>query len=99
MSVKVNFRLPEELVEKADAAAEIAHGNRTEIVKRALQQYLREMEDDEKLRQELVELYLDGEIRFKVLEEFIGKQDADAVKNSREILEEAGELAEELAET
>lgn len=35
MTRKVNFRLPDELVEKADVAAEVSHKNRTEIIKDA----------------------------------------------------------------
>jgi predicted transcriptional regulator len=35
MTRKVNFRLPDELVEKADVAAEVSNKNRTEIVKEA----------------------------------------------------------------
>jgi metal-responsive CopG/Arc/MetJ family transcriptional regulator len=46
MSTKVNFRLPEELVEKADVAAEISRKNRTEIVKEALQEYLKQVENE-----------------------------------------------------
>ena len=38
MSEKVNFRLPEELIDKADVAAKVSHKNRTEIVKDALRE-------------------------------------------------------------
>ncbi len=37
MSTKrVNFRLPEEVVEQADVAAEVTHKHRTEIIVEAL---------------------------------------------------------------
>lgn len=98
MSTKVNFRLPEELVEKADVAAEISRKNRTEIVKEALQEYLKQVENDEKFKESIVELYLDGQISFEVLTEFIGRQDAEAVKSSKNILEGGEGLADELAE-
>ncbi|MFT4892691.1 MAG: metal-responsive CopG/Arc/MetJ family transcriptional regulator [Candidatus Nanohaloarchaea archaeon] len=98
MSTKVNFRLPEELVEKADVAAEISRKNRTEIVKEALQEYLKQVENDEKFKESIVELYLDGRISFEVLTEFIGRQDAEAVKSSKNILEGGEGLADELAE-
>jgi len=98
MTRKVNFRLPDELVEKADVAAEISHKNRTEIIKEALQQYLQEVEDDEKFKEAVVELYLDNEIGFDTLKQFIGRQDAESVRASKALLEQGEDLAEELAE-
>ena len=97
-TTKVNFRLPNELVEKADVAAEVSHKNRTEIVRDALQQYLREVEDDQKFNEAVVELYLDDEIGFETLKEFIGRQDAESVQVSKTILKQGNELADELAE-
>jgi metal-responsive CopG/Arc/MetJ family transcriptional regulator len=98
MSTKVNFRLPEELVEKADVAAEVSRKNRTEIVKEALQEYLKQVEDDDKFKEAVVELYIDNQISFEVLVEFIGRRDAEAVKSSKNILEGGEELADELAD-
>jgi len=94
---KVNLRLPDEMVEKADAVAEISHGSRTDILKQALQEYFKQVENDEKFKQEIVELYLEEEIGFEVLKEFIGRQDAEAVKTSRSILENGDEMARDLA--
>lgn len=97
MTRKVNFRLPDELIEKADVAAEVSHKNRTEIIKEALQQYLREVEDDEKFKEAVVELYLDDEIGFETLKQFIGRQDAESVRASKALLEQGEDLADELA--
>jgi predicted DNA-binding protein len=98
MTTKVNFRLPEELIEKADVAAEVTHKNRTDIVIEALQEYLEEVEDDEKFKEAVVELYLDDKISFEVLKEFIGRQDAESVEASKSVLEKGEQLAEDLAE-
>ncbi|RKD87986.1 CopG family ribbon-helix-helix protein [Halopiger aswanensis] len=97
-TTRVNFRLPDELLEKADVAAEITHKNRTEIIKEALQQYFEEVEDDEKFKEELIELYLDDQIGFETLKEFVGRQDAEAVQASKSVLEQGDELADELAD-
>ncbi|MFC6989629.1 ribbon-helix-helix protein, CopG family [Haloplanus sp. GCM10025708] len=97
-STKVNFRLPDDLVEKADVAAEVSHKNRTEIVKEALQKYLEEIEDDEAFKEAVIELYLDDRIGFDTLKEFIGRQDAESVKASKTILDQGEDLADELAE-
>jgi predicted transcriptional regulator len=98
MTTKVNFRLPDDLVEKADVAAEVTHKNRTDIVIEALQEYLEEVEDDEKFKEAVVELYLDDGISFEVLKEFVGRQDAESIKASKNLLEQGDELADELAE-
>lgn len=97
-NTRVNFRLPEDLIEKADVAAEVSKKNRTEIVKEALQEYLEEIEDDEKFKEAVVELYLDDQIGFDTLKEFIGRQDAESVRASKTILDQGEELADELAE-
>lgn len=97
-TTRVNFRLPDELLEKADVAAEVTHKNRTEIVTEALREFLEDVEDDEAFREAVVELYLDGQIDFDVLKEFIGRQDAEAVRASKSILDQGDELADELAD-
>ena len=95
---RVNFRLPEELVRQADIAAEVTHKNRTEVLVEALQQYLAEMEDDEHFREAVVELYLDGTVAFDTLAETVGRQDAEAVRASKELLDDGESLADELAD-
>lgn len=95
---RVNFRLPDDLIEKADVAAKVSHKNRTEIIKEALQEYLQEVEDQEEFKEAVVELYLDDEIGFDTLKEFIGRQDAESVRASKTLLDQGDELADELAE-
>jgi metal-responsive CopG/Arc/MetJ family transcriptional regulator len=97
-STRVNFRLPEDLIQKADVAAEVSKKNRTDIIKEALQEYLENMEDDEKFKEAVVELYLDDQIGFEVLKEFIGRQDAESVRASKNILDQGEGLADELTE-
>ena len=97
-NTRVNFRLPEELIEKADVAAKISHKNRTEIIKQALQEYLQTVEDQEEFKEAVVELYLDDEIGFDTLKQFIGRQDAESVRASKNLLDQGDELADQLAE-
>lgn len=96
-TTKVNFRLPDDLLEKADVAAEITHKNRTDIITEALQAYLDEVEDNEAFREGVVDLYLDGQIGFEVLTAFLGRQDAEAVRASKTLLDQGDELADEMA--
>ena len=97
-TTKVNFRLPNELVERVDVATEVSHKNRAEIVRDALQQHLQELEDNESFQEVAVELYLNGGIRFETLKEIIGRQDAETVQPSRTLLEQDDDLTDELAE-
>jgi predicted DNA-binding protein len=99
MSTKrVNFRLPEELVEQADVAAEVTHKDRTEILVEALRRYLAEIEDDEEFRDAVVELYLDGTVGFDTLAGIVGRQDAESVRASKELLDDGETLADELSD-
>lgn len=97
-STRVNFRLPEELVDKADVVGELNKKTRTEIVKEALQEYLEEIEDDERFKEAVIETYLDDQIGFEVLTEFIGRQDAESVRASKSILDQGDDLADDLAD-
>ena len=97
-TTRVNFRLPDDLLEKADVAAEITQKNRTDIITEALQEYLDEVEEDEEFKEAVVDLYLDDRIGFEVLKEFLGRQDAEAVRASKSVLDQGEELADEMAE-
>lgn len=98
MSTKrVNVRLPEELITQADVAAEVTHKNRTEVLIEALRQYLAEKESDAEFREAVVELYLGDQVDFETLVEVIGRQDAEAVRSSKNVLDHGEELADELA--
>lgn len=97
-TTRVNFRIPKELIEKADVAADITHKNRTEIVTEALRAYLDEIEDTDAFKEELVERYLADDIEYDVLETFIGRQDAAAVRASKTLLDQGNDIADDLAE-
>ena len=97
MSEKVNFRLPEELINKTDVAAKVSHKNRTEIVKDALREYLQEVEDREAFEKAVVELYLEEQIDFNTLKQFVGRQDAESVRASKTLLDQGEDLSNELA--
>lgn len=95
---RVNFRLPESLVEQADVAAAATHRDRTDVVTEALRQYLAEVEDDEAFREAVVELYLDDEVGFEALAEVLGRQDAESVRASKALLDDGEAVAADLAD-
>ncbi|WP_435157931.1 CopG family transcriptional regulator [Haladaptatus sp. DFWS20] len=95
---KVNFRLPVELVTHADIAAEVTHKNRTELLIEALREYLKEIESEESFQEAVIELYLADELEFETLIDIIGRQDAEAVRTSKQLLDEGDDLADKLAD-
>ncbi|WP_042664617.1 ribbon-helix-helix domain-containing protein [Haloferax sp. ATB1] len=95
---RVTIELPEALVARADVAAEVTHTNRTEILIEALRQYLEQKASDEQFREAVVERYLDGQIQFEKLAEIIGRQDAEAVRASKEVLDRGEALADKFTE-
>ncbi|MFB6138643.1 MAG: ribbon-helix-helix protein, CopG family [Halobacteriaceae archaeon] len=97
-TTRVNFRLPEDLVERADAVAEATHKDRTAVVVEALRAYLADVADDETIREAVVERYLDDQVGFDVLREFVGRQDAEAVRASKELLDDGESVARDLAD-
>lgn len=97
-TTRVNFRLPDDLLEKADVAAEVTRKNRTELIVDALREYLQDVEDEDAFKEAVIELYLDGEIGFDTLKQFVGRQDAESVRASKTILDQGEDLADELAE-
>ena len=94
---RVNFRLPEGLVERTDLVATVEGTNRTEVLVEALRAHLDARESTDAFREDLVERYLDGEVEFAALREALGRRDAEAVRASRELLDGGGELSEMLA--
>jgi metal-responsive CopG/Arc/MetJ family transcriptional regulator len=97
-TTRVNFRIPEELIEKADVAAQVAHKNRTEIVTEALREYFADIENEDAFKEAVIELYLDEQIGFETLKEFIGRQDAESVRASKTLLDQGDEMADDLAD-
>lgn len=52
----------------------------------------------DEFKEGVVELYLDEQIGFDPLKEFIGKLDAESVRASKAILDQGDDLANELVE-
>lgn len=97
-TTRVNFRIPEELIERADVAAKLTHKNRTEVVTEALRAYLDEIEDEDAFKEDVIDLYLADEIGFETLQTFLGRQDAESVRASKELLADAEAMADDLTE-
>lgn len=97
-TTRVNFRLSEALVERADVAAAVTDRTRTGVVADALEAHLASLEADDAFEAALVERYLDGDVEFEALRRVLGRQDAEAVRASAALLDDGEGIADALAE-
>jgi metal-responsive CopG/Arc/MetJ family transcriptional regulator len=94
--MRIDLRLPDELVEKTDILAKLEYKNRTDIIKSALTEYLRKVAATQ-LREKAVESYLDNKLTYNELAVVIGRQNAESVKVSKRLLERSDRIAEDIA--
>lgn len=97
-TTRVNFRLSEDLVERADVAAAVTGQTRTAIVADAVEAHLGSLEADDAFEEALVERYLDGEVELEDARRVLGRRDAEAVRASATLLEDAEAIANALSE-
>jgi len=73
---RVHFLSPEELIEQADALADIEGTDRTDIIIDALREYIAEATEDERFRQRVAEAYYDDRIEYDLLKALVGTEQA-----------------------
>ena len=98
MTPEVDIQLSDHLIKKIEVAAKALSTNRTEIIEKALQQHLQELEGDEEFKEAAIELYLHDEIGFEILKQIIGQQDAESAREAKALLERGEDLGDGLAE-
>jgi len=64
------------LIDRADALATVLGDDRTDVLVRALREYLREAAHDDDLVQEIAGAYYDDEIAFEQLKGLVGPEEA-----------------------
>ena len=94
---KISVRLPEELLEEVDAVARVEETDRTSLLKRALVEYLERERHEEAFKERVVRLYLAGRLDDPALDRLLGREDAEAVRTARRLLEKWERLARVLA--
>ena len=94
--MRIDLRLPDELVEKTDILAKLEYKNRTDVIKSALTEYLGRVADTQ-LREKAVESCLDDKLSYNELAVIIGRQNAESVKVSKRLLERSDRIAEDIA--
>lgn len=73
---RVQFRAPRGLISRADALATVLETDRTDILTKALREYLREASHDDDITQEIAGAYYDDDITFQQLTELVGHEEA-----------------------
>jgi len=86
---RVEFDVPESIVQQVDALAAVRETNRTSVILSALHEYLRNASQDDDLKQELAGAYYDGDITFIELEGVVGHEDATNFRVLKKQLDEA----------
>jgi len=84
---RVQFRAPQDLVDRADSLAEVLNSDRTEVLIQALRRYLREAAHDDELKQEIADAYYEDRISHDELAGLVGHEEAANFRVLKEQLE------------
>ncbi|WP_121820769.1 hypothetical protein [Halostella salina] len=84
---RVDFNAPEDLVEEADAVADLLDTSRTNLLIDALRQQLDEIANDESFRRRLKEAYYEDRLGFETVEMVLGREEATRLRLLRESLD------------
>lgn len=92
---RVQFRAPRDLVDRADALADVLGADRTDLLVDALREYLRDAAHDDELKQEIADAYYGDAIAFDELAALVGREEAANFRVLKHQLEtDADELAD-----
>ena len=94
---RISTRFPEDLLDEMDVAAAVEHMDRTELMKRAVTDYLDKLGEDPNFKEKVVDLYLRDRIPYEKLGLLIGTEDAQAVRASKDLIDQGEALARKLA--
>ncbi len=84
---RVQFRAPQELVDRADSLAEVLDSDRTGVLIDALREYLRDAAHDDEVKQEIADAYYAEKITFDELVGLVGHEEAANFRVLKEQLE------------
>lgn len=93
---RVQFRAPHRLIDRTDALADVLGEDRTDILVRALREYLQDATHDDTLIQEIAAAYYDDEITAEQLKTLVGAEEAANLRVLKQQLDE--DFIDEVAE-
>ncbi|MXR50413.1 hypothetical protein GRX03_02170 [Halovenus sp. WSH3] len=94
---RVQFRAPHRLIDRTDALADVLGEDRTDILVRALREYLQDATHDDTLTQEIAAAYYDEEITIEQLKTLLGAEKAANFRVLKRQLDE--DFIDEVADT
>ncbi len=90
--MEISVRIPKGLVRKANTAAEVMDKSRGEIVTEALQEHLADLEEEETLKEDVFDRYLDGELSLETLNRFLDRDATESDRVSKALLDQERDL-------
>lgn len=84
--MKVSVRIPKDLVRKANTAAKVMDKSRGEVVTEALREHLADLEEEDTLKEDVFDQYLDGQIGLETLNRFLDRDDTESDRISKTLL-------------
>jgi predicted DNA-binding protein len=75
---KVSLRIPNDLLERTTVVAEITRKSRGEIVSDALRDHLAELETQAAFKEDVFDLYLNGQISLETLDRVLDSEDPES---------------------
>ncbi|WP_188786888.1 CopG family transcriptional regulator [Halobellus salinus] len=86
--MKITLRVPKDLVKRANVAAKITQKSRGEIMSEALRDHLVELEGEEAFKEDVFDLYLDGHISLRTVNQFLDSENAESVRISKTLFDQ-----------
>jgi hypothetical protein len=84
---RVHFQSPEYLVDRLDAIAELFDTDRTDLLVKAIREYIEETADSETFQELVATKYYDGQLEFETVEQLVGTESAQRLRLLRADLE------------
>jgi len=85
---RVHFQSPEYLVDRLNAIAELFDTDRTDLLVKAMREYIEETADSETFQELVAMKYCDGQIKFETVKQLIGAETAQRLRLLKADLED-----------
>lgn len=77
---RVHFQSPEYLVDRLDAIADLFGTDRTDLLVKAIREYVQETAENETFQQRVATKYYDGELEFETVKQLVGAESAQRLR-------------------
>ncbi len=99
MEEKLELRVHDSLLTLTDHMADNLGTNRSDFVRQAIEDYLhKQFEENEGMKEILVEEYLEGEVPFAELQRLLGFEDARAIRATKEAYDRSDDVIADIAD-